>query len=251
MTGPYPSAVAPRLKVVVLGGSIAEGLGVAGVAYSDLLRDMGHDVANLAHTANQVSDSIRLLPSVLSIDPNVVVIAHGISEAIVRPGERAMRFVPRRWRTKGWLDPRPYFSRRPVHQIYQRIESALRWRYKSFLIRVIDRQVWTSELLYAEQLRDFIDVLLAASHTRVVLLTYPGIDEQYFPNSTESLERYRLRTHAVATEYVAGGRVSVCDLSGCLTLPDDFFADGFHPNHQGHRKIAETIGLFLHDAAAV
>src|SRR6516164_3165063 len=117
---PPPHGIDQRtMNIVVLGDSIAEGLGAAGKAYPDQLaerlsRRSGIEVrlVNLAYTAFQISDSVHLLGLVRSSSPDLVIIAHGISEALVRPAPRALRFAPARWRNKGWMDPRPYFSRR-------------------------------------------------------------------------------------------------------------------------------------------
>src|SRR5579871_3865218 len=89
------------VHMIIVGDSIAEGLGVAGCSYADLLREgVGEsgreraEVKNLAYTAFQISDSSRLLPEIVQDRPDVMIVAHGITEALLRPPAAALRFVP-------------------------------------------------------------------------------------------------------------------------------------------------------------
>lgn len=228
----------------MLGGSSAEGLGVKGRSFADLLPARLNNravVSNLAHTANQISDSLLLLDKIDAFDPHLIVAQHGVSEAVVRPSDKALKLVFPRWRMKGWLDPRPYFSRRWYRCWFQQAESALRWRYKSWLIRRVGATQWTNEADFADQLRHFLTLMLAHPNRRVVLLTNVGIDGRFFPGSPEAFERYRAVTLRVADEFKDSRRVMVCDLYGRLQRWSHYFADHFHPNHVGHEIIATAV----------
>ena len=240
------------MKIIVVGDSIAEGLGVAGHSYADLLgpylsREWGCDVTtqNLAHTGTQITDTLKLIRKIVSAQPDVVVVAHGVTEAIVRPSQRAMRYVPPRWRQKGWLDPRPYFSRRPHKRLSQQIESALRWRLKVFLIKMFGGETWLSPQEYHDALRHFVDALRENTPARIVFLTPPNIDDKFFPGSTESLRSYQEQTENVAVALSETRRVSVCYLESLLEQWSDFFVDHFHPNASGHIKIADALVAVL------
>jgi len=225
---------------------------VAGCSYADLLREgVGEsgreraEVKNLAYTAFQISDSSRLLPEIVQDRPDVMIVAHGITEALLRPPAAALRFVPPSWREKGGMDPRPYFSRRLVKRLGQKLKSAVRWRVKNLLMRRFGQAVWTEQALFEAQTHDFIHTLLAETEARIVLLTHCGIDDRFFPGSSEALERYKAGLQRIAAEEAATRRVFLCDVSQALDRWDDFFADHFHPNAQGHAKIARAIAALL------
>ena len=232
-----------ELKIIVLGDSIAAGLGVKNQCYADLLRTnlerSGRQTAliNLACTAFQITDSQKLLPQVAAENPNFVIIAHGITEAIIRPVPAAMRYVPRRWRTIGWLDPRPYYSRRLTKRLVQRIESAARWRLKAHLIRRFGGETLLALSDFERQLADTLEWLLQKTSAQIILVTHNGIDERFYPGSKTSLDDYG---QCVKKSGICP-RIGVCDVSQTLTQWSDYFADHFHPNAAGHTKIAKAL----------
>lgn len=231
------------LKIIVLGDSIAAGLGVQNRCYSDLLRDRmvqsGRQVTllNWAYTAFQMTDSQKLLPKVIAEKPDVVIIAHGITEAIIRPAPSALRFVPRRWRTIGWLDPRPYYSRRWRKRLVQQAESAVRWQIKVQLLQRYGGQTLMSVPDFEQKMADMLEQLMQKTSANVVLVTHNGIDERFYPGSLASLNRYG---PCVQSDFQTN-RIQVCNVTRLLTEWSDYFADHFHPNALGHAKIAEAL----------
>lgn len=234
------------MHIVILGDSIAQGLGVAGRSYGDILAvELGgarerSQVTNLATSAAMISYSMTLLPDVIALRPEVVIIAHGITEAIVRPTPAALRFVPRRWRQPGWLDPRPYFSRRFWKGLYHRTESAVRWRIKVQLIKRCGAYTSMSTEEFERMLTETVETLLHRTMAHIILLTHNGVDERFYPGSLSSLNQYQHITEQVAADSQAE-RVQICDVSHSLDEWSDFFADHFHPNSTGHTKIAQAI----------
>lgn len=226
------------MRIIVLGDSIAQGLGVKGQAYADLL---GNQIINLAQSAAQIDYSYSLLPEIAALQPDIVIIAHGITEAIVRPTPAALKLIPKRWRKIGWLDPRPYFSRRFHKRCYQQSESALRWRVKVLLIRCFGGQTLGLPDDFECSLFTMTEALLRQTQAHVILLTHTGIDERFYPKSAASLERYLLCAKSAASRASSPARVSFCNVSGRLDRWSDYFADHFHPNAVGHEKIAKAI----------
>ena len=238
------------MNIVLLGDSIAEGLGVAGCSYADgiaaNLRATQQEVqiTNLAGSANQITSSQALLAKIVSMRPDIVIIAHGITEAIIRPVPSAMKFVPARWRQIGWLDPRPYFSRRWWKRIYHKIESSLRWRIKVYLIKKYGGCTLTAREEFERLMFETVERLLQQTPANIILLTHNGIDERYYPGSLTSLNHYK---HSIE-RVVLGNRtprVQFCDISDLLEEWSDFFDDHFHPNARGHSKIAKAICTLL------
>ena len=235
------------MRILIIGDSIAEGLGVQGSSYGDQLRAQlekaGNEVAllNLSHTGYQISDSYKLLPVAFGFSPNFIIVAHGITEAIKRPKQKAMRFVPPRWRQKGWLDPRPYYSRRLLKRLPQQVESALRWRWKGCLIRSFGGETWTSQPDFSEAVNGLVYAILDHTSAQVILLTQCGLDERFYPGSPASLREYQTIVERIALSYRSTARVHICDVSQKLKKWDDFFVDHFHPNLMGHQKIADSL----------
>jgi lysophospholipase L1-like esterase len=248
----YSMSQLSDMKIVVVGDSIAEGLGVKGRSYADLLgprlrEKVGRSIVitNLARTGIQITDTMRLTERIIEDQPDVIVIAHGVTEAIVRPTQRAMRYVPKRWHRKGWLDPRPYFSKRWHKRLYQQIESAIRWRLKVFLIKAFGGETWLSPQDYRASLKKFMETLLERTPAIVIVLTPPYIDEKFFPGSIASLRCYQNQTEEIMTTISASGRAVLCNVTDCLEQWEDFFADHFHPNASGHEKISQEICAIL------
>ena len=239
------------VKIVVLGDSIAEGLGVKNASYGELLcaeliaTGRPASLLNLAHTGYQISDSLKLTEKMIEGNPDIVIISHGITEALIRPKQKAMRFVPRRWRQKGWLDPRPYFSRKPFKRLYQKMESALRWRWKVFLIRVAGGEAWMAQSEFEKNLSELLYIALNKTSAVIILMTPPELDEKFFPGSPQSLQNYRNCLCQTVMTLQETKRVLVCDIANDLEKWGDFFDDHFHPNTKGHAKIAAKLGSFI------
>src|SRR3981081_4697249 len=95
--------------VIAFGDSIAAGLGAHGRAFPVLLASgLGMNLIDHASSAQMVDHPLTCVDDV----EGVVIVMHGITEAIPRPPRAALRRMPRRWRDPGHLDPRPYFSTR-------------------------------------------------------------------------------------------------------------------------------------------
>ena len=233
--------------IVVVGDSIADGLGVAGHSFVDLLSQRpvltggALTVNNLSATGQTIVDSLSLLPQIADFGPDWVIVSFGNFDAVVRPVQRAMRWVPPRWRAKGWLDPRPYFSRRLLKGFYHRVESAVRWRYRIALLRMFGGEPATSLSDFDRAVRTLVADLLERTTTKVLLITPAGIDERLYPGTGASMSACAEVLYTVAKLHAAAGRVAICDVTNLLSRYTDFFADGFHPNARGHRKLAETV----------
>lgn len=218
--------------LLLMGDSIAAGLGVSDDKYGRILsKELDVSLVDISASARPISESERLLPSDLR-GIGVVIIAHGITEAILRPSERSLAFVPMRWRRAGWLDPRPYYSTRLLRRFGQRVESSVRWRVKRLLLSRCSPGQMMDLPAYTATLRR-IKVKMRAAGVRIIVLGPPELDERFFPGSPAQLALYAKAAEDEGVEYVS--------LTGVLHKWDDYFADHFHPNGRGHRKIADVI----------
>ncbi len=74
---------------------------------------------------------------------------------------------------------------------------------------------------------------------RVILIGGFAIDDRFFPGSAQELARYADISRSVAA--ASGARFVDVD-SACRPW-EDYFADHFHPNGTGHRRIADVVGV--------
>jgi GDSL-like lipase/acylhydrolase family protein len=220
------------MRLVVFGDSIAAGMGARGRAFPILLAEqLEIELINFAGTASPVGWTARHAGEVRSDD--LVLVAHGSTEAILRPTDRALRLVPKRWRKPGWLDPRPYFSSRSVKRLGQRVESGARWRVKGALMRIFGATQWHTPERYEDELAELI---VRLPRPPIVLGTLP-LDDRYFPGSRAEVERYSKIGARVARRHGS----KYVDLTGVCDEWEDFCADHFHPNVEGHKKISQTV----------
>lgn len=236
----YDSLSRVAVKIAILGDSVAAGLGARGRQFPVLVaEDLGAELVDLSTSARMIGDDDA--EAVRGAD--IVVIAHGVTEAVLRPTTQALRCVPPRWRRAGWLDPRPFFGKRGPRRYGQRIESGCRWRVKVVLMRLFGHQQWMGSEQFAMALRTAVD---GCGPDRVILVGGFTIDDRFFPGSAAELERYAVVVRDVAA---ASGARHV-DLTGACRRWDDYLADHFHPSQSGHRKIADLVTPAVRETAA-
>jgi hypothetical protein len=222
--------------LAAFGDSIANGLGSEGASYPRLLADrLGATYVDVTATSSQLSDCIRSRERAKGAD--IALIAFGITEAMIRPTPGSLRFMPRRWRPAGWMDPRPYYSGRLAKRVPQRLDSALRWRMKVALIRLSGGMRWGEPTRYERELDDLVAWLLEQGTSTVVIVGRFGHDERYFPGSGPSADEFLEANRRVA--HARG--VLFCEGSGICRQWGDYLLDHFHPNELGHRRIADRL----------
>jgi len=222
-----------QLRVAVFGDSIAAGLGVRGKAFPVLVADaLGAELVNLAFSAQQITGSLELATK--ATDCDLVIVAHGGTECLVRPLDSSLRLVPRRWRRPGWLDPRPYFSSRRLSGLAQRAESAIRWRVKVALIRLWGGVRWLEPAEYEAALSEMV---ARVGKSRVVVLGIPMTDERYFPGSVAELKRY----NEIGERVADAAEAEFVDITDACRRWSEYCADRAHPNDAGHEKIASRL----------
>jgi GDSL-like Lipase/Acylhydrolase family len=222
--------------MVVFGDSVAAGIGVGSDSYPNLVaRALGGELHDCSDSATQIDESLQMVHEAEGAD--IALIAHGITEGIVRPTNAVLRWMPRRWRRPGWMDPRPYYSHRLWKRITQRAESAMRWRIKVLAIRHATSERWCKPDRYEQTLQRMVEELQERGVRRVVIVGNSAVDERYFPGSEDSLQDYLAAGQRVAER--TGGEF--CDVSDVCQRWNHFFADHFHPNPTGHQRIADCI----------
>jgi lysophospholipase L1-like esterase len=240
------------VRLVVLGDSVAEGLGVKERSFPDLLARGLEELSprpvrldNFSGLATPLASSVARLDEVVALDPDVVVVHHGITEGLVRPTARTLRFMPRRWRAPGWMDPRPFFSSRRWKRALEKLDSAARWRIKTMLIRHWGGQTSATPEEFERDLSALTSRLVRDTRAGIVLVSHCGLDERFFVGSGVALERCRAATASVASREPE--RVWYCDVTTICDRWGDYFADRMHPNAHGHELIAGALLRLIED----
>ncbi len=231
------------MKLTIFGGSTAAGLGVKDRSFAALVAsELGLEFQNLAGSSAQITDSLAIVDR--AAGSKVVLVMHGSGEALVRPSERSLRRMPRRWRRRGWMDPRAYYSSKLHKRVPQRIESAVRWRVKVFLIRRTGGECILGLDGYRAATREFVRRLRALGVEQIVFVGSAALDPRYFPLSPERIAAYDRETKLIAREHgaVFAEVADVCDRW------DDYFLDHLHPRQSGHEKLARSILEQMGDA---
>lgn len=224
--------------VGLFGDSIACGLGVRSSRYIEIVARRGNfTLADFAVTGATLRQSWERYIEAGAPPVDVMIIAHGITEPIPRPKPESITFLPERWQRLGWMDPRPYYSSRLSRRTLERVESAARWRVKNLVMRARGTAVLQEQASYLRTLREVLR-RLGEQGTQVLLLEPTSIDGKFFPGAPQAQERY---WHAARE---IGGATALSTRQH-LSEWDDYFADHFHPNAHGHRKIADLISARL------
>lgn len=219
-------------RLLIFGDSIASGLGVKERRYSRILASsLNLELIDLSHTGATILDSVALV-SKCTPSADVALIAHGITEPIFRPNQKALLIFPKRWRKRGWMDPRPYYSRRRTRRLLEKIESGTRWRVKVAIIKLGLKHQLVEKRTYVDGVLQ-LGVNLQKSGTVPIVLGPPSIDDRYFPGSAFAQKEYRTALEAAG--------ITVIDVASHLSRWQDYFDDHFHPNEKGHSKIARAL----------
>lgn len=241
------------MVICVLGDSIALGLGVKGNPFASILaykleKYTGNPVQvhNLAKNGGQITESIQRLTDQILKNTDYLIVAHGVTEAILRPKPNAMKWMPIRWRTPGWMDPRPYYSSQIWKRILQHTESSVRWRVKNLLMRMWGSAPWMEVEDFKKEIEDLTFRALESGTKHVIFMGGSWIDERFFPGSQSSLDRYATAVNEFVETCDATDRVHFCNPRSALLKWADYFPDHFHPSHSGHEKIAIELFKVLH-----
>jgi hypothetical protein len=234
------------MKVAIVGDSIANGLGVAGKSYKDILQarieDMlGIDMELFDYTASAkpIMETNRAnLEEIINIKPDIVIFGHGITEAMIRPSPKYLKVLPRRYKRPGWMDPRPFYSKKWRKRVLEKLESSFRWRLKRFIILKYGGESIVSKSVFIKEVNLFITSILTQTQSNIIFVTQMGVDEKYYPYSQGQLNEYEneiinLCTVDTRLTYIKGSEI--------LSQWSDFFEDHFHPNFIGHQKLAVSI----------
>jgi lysophospholipase L1-like esterase len=203
---------------------------------------------NLACEGQTIDSDFAWLPLIATLNPELVVVFRGSLESIIRPAALSDGawpwWAPASWRDYAAMDPRCYFSTTWWRKAKQTSVDALKQRARLKLLRERDGQpLMDVDLLsahHATLLRSLREL-----GTGVVVLGLLPVSEDRFPGSPE----YFQTVNAKLREGAAAEGAEFFDWAAQLAErgPHDelFYRDGFHPNADGARALAEILQTHL------
>jgi lysophospholipase L1-like esterase len=88
------------MKITACGDSITQGLGVKELSYGNIvseqlqqLKNIEVKFSNLAGSAMQISETMKYIPIIIESNPDLILIMHGITEAIIRPKRKIIKNI--------------------------------------------------------------------------------------------------------------------------------------------------------------
>ena len=118
-----------KVKIVLLGDSITQGIGSRQINYEKKLKSylnangIESSIFNLALTGTTINHAFEQISKIRKINPNYVIIMYGSVDLQVRPNMNTNKWgilsiTPKRYKNiKGMLNPRPFMSSRKSRYI--------------------------------------------------------------------------------------------------------------------------------------
>jgi hypothetical protein len=203
---------------------------------------------NLACEGQTIDSDFAWLPLIAALAPELVVVFRGSLESIIRPAALSDGawpwWAPSSWRDYAAMDPRCYFSTTWWRKAKQTSVDALKQRARLKLLRERDGQPLMDVDLLSAHHASLLKSLRELG-TRVVVLGLLPVSEDCFPGSPE----YFKTVNAKLREGAASEGAEFFDWAAQLAEkgPHDelFYRDGFHPNADGARALAEILQMHL------
>ena len=224
---------------------------VAGFLETEPPADPSLWIWNLACEGRTIEDDFAWIPLVKNLQPEWLVIFRGSLESIIRPAmvrDGGWPFwLPQSWRSYSSMDPRCYFSSTWWRQAKQRSID----RAKQVARRKVLAERLGQPLVELDAFADRYEELLSqlrSSAKQILMLGLLPVDEKMFPGSSDYFATVTKRLHELATRFDVNfldWGAAVTSLERCSEL---FYRDGFHPNSDGARVLAEILRSHLLEA---
>lgn len=199
---------------------------------------------NLASEGQMIESDLAWLPLIATLRPELVVIFRGSLESIVRPA--ALQdgtwpwWVPASWRSYSAMDPRCYFSNTWWRKAKQQFLDNAKQRARLKLLGhgagrpLIDAEHFTTHLAtLLQRLREL--------KTQVLVFGLLSVDEACFPGSPAYFDFVNAKLKQIATREGVDFFDWGAELNSRTAVQKLFYRDGFHPNLDGARALAEIL----------
>lgn len=232
-------------KLYVFGDSISEGIGSKKYSFCLTLQEhlKQYQVINCAKTGTTLRYMDEIIDEYAFDKDDIVLIYYGSVDSIKRPNvynikkTGLLKIIPKRYFDNGMLDPRAFYSRKPLRNFLEKLESFVRYKTKIFLMKKYGTyqrlELQDFILLYNEIIKKIL-----SKTNNVFLVTLGYIDEKYFPGSQDQFENYNDEIRKLAEKNVC----SIIDLSNEIqkySVEKIYSKDHFHPHYDGYKIIGD------------
>lgn len=205
-------------------------------------------VWNLACEGQTIETDIFWLPFLVNLRPELIVLFRGSLESIIRPAVLKDSswpvWIPNGWRGYASMDPRCYFSstwwRRAKQTTVDRVKQSARKKLLSDRPGLPLMEGPTLIAHYEELLKK-----LRGLKCRILLLGLLPPDSRMFPGSPENFAYINDELSALASrhdvEFLDWGK----NFLSRHKAEELYYRDGFHPNENGCRVLANVLGDYL------
>lgn len=239
-------------RYIILGDSISEGIGKKKINYEFFLNEKynnGREFINFAKTGTTIKYANEIFEKILKEKPNYAIIFYGNVDAQIRAniwGNRfnINRFIPKRYKRNGMLDPRPFYSKKLYRIVPDRLDNILRYVLKKIVILFEGTIQWVPIDIFLKEYTELILNLKKNSIVPIIISTV-YLDDNYFLNSNKEYQKYNSILRKISVEY----NCIYIDLYTKLkehVLKERGFKklysyDHFHPNLNGYKFISDVI----------
>ena len=233
------------MKIAILGDSISQGIGSKMDNYEKSLKYMignSHEIRNFALTGTTIKYALEILPEVNAFNPDIVIMWYGNVDGMVRPkpnGRAYYKIVPNRYKENGMLNPRPYYSKRQLKKILQKIDSFIRINLNKILLKLQGEYTWVNPVEFNELYNKFLDNIVT-DKANIIILSTVAIDSTLFPGTEISYVKYNQIIKKMAYEHnlIFVDAFNILKENGCWDL---YYDDHFHLNKSGYDFIAKML----------
>lgn len=144
--------------------------------------------------------------------------------------------VPNRYRSEK-IDPRPYYSSKPLKKSLQYVENCLRTFCRNFLYITGNLSPKVERLVMEN---NFLTLLNVHADTKVIVISPSCISEKLFPGTSLRFEKLNTFLEGLASRK----NVSYFDMRPNLEK-QELMKDEFHLNQQGHKLLKAEFEVYL------
>ena len=233
------------MKIAILDDSIGEGIGRKKYNYENVIETKIEEaeVKNFSMTGTTINYAIEIISEINLFNPDLIIVGYGNVDAMVRPRinkkNGLYKFLPKRYKKNGMLDPRAFISKTWHKAVFQKFESFIRNNIKKILMKTEGTYSWVEINEFEKKYKLFIDNV-NNKNRKILMLSTVTISENFFPKSPKNFRLYNEVIKKIAKEK----NLTFIDLYSALKkYPAELIYgnDSFHPNKSGYEIIANIL----------
>lgn len=237
-----------EVKIALLGDSITEGLGSKKINYERSLFNhinngqIKYSIKNFGVSGTTIQYYFQIQEQLNDYNPDIVLIFYGNVEAIYRPiiNKKSLiyKLMPKKHKKHfSMIDPRPFYSRKIIKKVFQKMDSLYRFCLKRYFIK----KYGTYQILEINVFKEIYEKVLSelvSNKKKIFCVSTVRIDDYYFPESSKALGEYRDVIKNLSENFNCQ-YINLYDWQLKFSWPEIFGDDHFHPNEKGYELIGE------------